>query len=554
MDPAVFTAAHRSAYGAPSREIWPALGPSIPVSAAPEIKLTRRIPLVLFVLVYAAAFRLVTLNRPFNYDDESTGGSFYGIMARNYLRFPWTETHGMPVVTVGRLSHGPLVFYADHPPLVPLLIAPVYRLYGVGAWQTRLPTAIATVLAIYVLYLLLIRFGTARAALMSAALFAATPMALIFGGQSEVLGMPLVLFALLTVMAYLRFHRAPTRAALAGLMGAFTLAAFTDWPAFILAPLLTTHFGLTRPRRQWPWMLTWSAYVCALFGLLYLYIMWAAALPWSWMLPLLKGRTAIGVNAPFTAREWLQTTWTFNLHLHTAPLLAATCLWLLSRLARPRVPQAGTRAAMLLLAWGTLHVLIGRQGVFNHEWWWWPLTPGIAVASGLLVDGMLVGLERRRRSWAPQAIAAIAVILFAVWTTHESYGQLSGSHQEDAFTTMDLGRAIQVAAPEPNDLAMLAWSGFDPELWFYGDRPLRADIWTVNDFTARRSGEYADLVFGALQPWPAPATGLVFPTEGRRTLPVLHAYLVARYPRVPLPEALVNKVEVFDLRPASRRN
>jgi glycosyltransferase involved in cell wall biosynthesis len=33
-----------------------------------------------------------------------------------------------------------------------------------------------------------------------------------------------------------------------------------------------------------------------------------------------------------------------------------------------------------------------------------------------------------------------------------------------------------MAAPDPNDLAMLAWSGDDPELWFYGDRPLRADI------------------------------------------------------------------------------
>ncbi len=109
---------------------------------------------LLAILLYAAGFRLAALNRPFQYDSEATGGSFFGIMARNYLRFPLSETHGMPVVTVGRLPGSPLVFYADHPPLVPLLIAPVYGWFGVGEWQTRLPTSIATILAIGLLYIL----------------------------------------------------------------------------------------------------------------------------------------------------------------------------------------------------------------------------------------------------------------------------------------------------------------------------------------------------------------------------------------------------------------
>jgi hypothetical protein len=360
--------------------------------------------------------------------------------------------------------------------------------------------------------------------------------------------MPLVLFALLTVFSYLHFHREPTSAAFARLIGAFTLAAFSDWPAFILVPVLVAHFAMTRPRRQWPWILAWSAYACVLFGFLYLYIMLAADLRWNWMVPLVQGRAAIGVKTPFTARGWLRIAWIFNLSLHTAPLLVATCLWLVLCSARVCRPQPGALIARLLLAWGVLHVLIGRQGAYNHEWWWWPLTPGIAVASALLVDGILASLERCTPSRSPQAVATISIGLFAVWTAHNAYGELFRSHREDPFTTMELGRAIQVAAPEPNDLAMLAWSGDDPEVWFYGDRPLRADIWTVNDFTARRSGAYADLVFGDLQPWPAPATGLVFPTLGRRTLPDLHAYLVARYPQVPLPEDLANKFEVFDVR------
>jgi hypothetical protein len=504
--------------------------------------------LVLTVIVYAVSFRVVTLNRPFQYDDEATGGAFYGLMARNYLRFPWADTHGLPVVTVGRLAGVPLVFYADHPPLVPLLIAAAYRVFGVGEWQTRLPTSIATVLAIGVLYLLAKRFATERAALVAAALFAATPMVLYFGGQPEVLGMPLVLFALLTVLAYLDFHREPRPLAFARLLGAFTLAAVSDWPAFILVPVLVGHFAATRPRRLWSWGLALAAWAGVLFVLLNVYIARAGRLPWNWMVPLLKGRAAVGVTAPFTARDWFRTAWTFNMHFHTGPLLVATLLWLLVQSVRTRPAPPGATVARVLLAWGGLHVLIGRQGVYNHEWWWWPLTPGIAMASGLLIDGLLATFDRRHVSRLTPVAAGLALALFAAWTADHAYRELYPSRRDEPFTTVELGRAIQVAAPGPNDLAMLAWSGDDPELWFYGDRPLRGDIWTIDDFTARQSGPYADLVFSDLQPWPAPAAGLVFPALCRRWLPGLHAYLVARYPPVPLPHDLAEKFEVFDLR------
>jgi hypothetical protein len=500
------------------------------------------------VLIYATSFRLVTLNRPFQYDSEATGGAFYGVMARNYLRFPIRETHGMPVVTVGRIAGVQPVFYADHPPLVPLLIAPVYRVFGVGEWQTRLPASIATILAIAMVYLLVKRSGTERAGLLAATCFAATPMVLYFGGQPEVLGMPLVLFGLGTVFAYLEFNREPGCLTFMLLLGAFTLAALSDWPAFILAAVLAAHLVITQPRRAWPWALALTVWAGVVFVFLNIYIALAAGLPWGWIVPLLKGRTAIGMKAPFTAREWLRTAWAYNVHHHTIPLLAAACLWLVTGGIRVHRVQPGATVARLLLVWGALHVLIGRQGVYNHEWWWWPLTPGIAVAAGLLVDRILAVLAVGRRSRLSHAAAAVAIALFAAWTSSRALEELFRSRRDDPFTTVELGQAIRKAAPDPNDLAMLAWSADDPELWFYGDRPLRGDIWSVEEFTRRRSGPYADLVFSDLQPWPAPAAGLVFPAVCRSSLGELHAYLVAHYSTVPLPPDIAGKFEVFDLR------
>jgi dolichyl-phosphate-mannose-protein mannosyltransferase len=500
------------------------------------------------ILIYAATFRAVTLDRPFHYDDEATGGAFYGLIARNYLRIPWTETHGIPVLTVGRVAGAPLAFYPDHPPAVPLSIVPLYKFFGVGEWQTRLPSSAATVLAIVALFRLMRRDGDERIAVESAAIFAATPMLLLFGGQAEVLGMPLVLFALLTIHAYLNYCAEPGWRTFVVLAGAFALAAVSDWPAFFLIPITAVHFVKTRPRSQWPWLAPVLVWPTVVFATLYVYITVAAHLPWHWMLPLLKGRTAIGVNPPFTTGEWLRTAWLFNLHLHTLPLLLLTSCWIGFDLATGCSERPGASPVRLLLAWGLLHVLVGRQGVYNHEWWWWPLTPGIAAASALACNGVATAIDRQAPRRAPHRVAAILIATFALWTTRSEYLHLYPGETDDSFTTMDIGRAIQAAAPGPNDLAMLVWSGQDPELWFYGDRPLRTDIWSIDEFVDRLPGGYADLAFGYLQPWPARAGGIVLPLTAEAPMPELRAYLAARHRRVVLSPDLSSKFEVYDLR------
>jgi len=90
---------------------------------------------------------------------------------------------------------------------VPLLILLTYAVFGVGEWQTRLPTAIATLIAVYAIFRVVRAAGNERAAVIAAALFALMPMTLYFGGQPEVVGQPLVLFAILAVGAYIAAHR-----------------------------------------------------------------------------------------------------------------------------------------------------------------------------------------------------------------------------------------------------------------------------------------------------------------------------------------------------------
>jgi len=255
------------------------------------------------VLFYAAGFRLAVLDRPFDYDAEGTSAAQYGMLARSYLRFDLHETHGMPVLTVGRLPAAPIVSYPDHPPFIPAVILPFYAAFGVGEWQTRLPISILTLAAIFVLYRLLAVVAGPRAGLSAAALFAGSPMILTFGGMPEVISTPLILFVLLSVLTYLRFHGRPGASTLVPFLATFALAGLCDWPAFVIVPVFVVHFAITRPRTEWRWIVGFGVGATALFAALYAYVALATNSPWYWMLQLFARHSSVTGGHDFTLAQ-----------------------------------------------------------------------------------------------------------------------------------------------------------------------------------------------------------------------------------------------------------
>jgi hypothetical protein len=529
--------------------------------------MNRNATLLAVVLIYAVSFRLLVLNRPFDYDAEGSA-CLNGVLARSYLRFDWRQNHGMPILSLDPAHATPLVFYPDHPPLLPLLIVPFYARFGVGAWQTRLPVSLLTLAALLVLYGMLTRAGSTRVALIATAVFAATPMVLYFGGFPDVVGTPLVLFVLLTVWAYLRFHRTPAFATFIPLVAAFVLAGICDWPAYVVVPILIAHFMATRPRGEWRWVFLFGFAACALFAALYVYITLATHSPWTWMAPLFTRRSAIVGGTSFSWAQWWRTAIATNRTYHTLPLLVASALWAaafgLRARRSPPVPRvdtqvrpydaAGVTIARLLLAWAVVYALIGSKALFNHEWAWMPFTPGLAVATALVLDRMIRRAEDlgggRLANWS----VGVLIVLFAAWTVYSTYTNLNPANSRRTFTPMEMGQAIRAAAPGRGDIAMLVGGEeAEAQLWFYGDRALRTRIWSIEDFERRVHDDTVDLLYNFdEQPWNARATGIVFPKVQDDAFAALHAYLQQRYRSIALPPTLEQKFEVFDVRIPAR--
>jgi hypothetical protein len=373
-------------------------------------------------------------------------------------------------------------------------------------------------------------------------------MTLYFGGFPEVVGLPLLLSVLISLVFYLKFHRQPGVRTLIALIAAFAVAGWCDWPAYVLVPVLVAHFVMTRPRQDWQWIAAFGLFACALFAAVYIYIALATGAPWDWMAPLLSRRGTVGTNS-LGLGAWLGKAWNTNRLYHTVPLLLASGIWVIGYGLR-RGQSPGATVGRLLIAWGALHVVIGAQAVSTHAWWWSPLTPGIAVTTGLLIDRFLVAAERRGFGPAAGWTVGVVMLLFAIGTGYTTYRRLYPDERAQPFTPIQLGEAIRAAAPHPSEVALLVGGEeAEAQLWFYGDRPLRVRIWSVEEFERRLGDERVELMYDFdVQRWPAVGVGLVFPTVYRTQFAGLRTYLRQRYRLIAPPPGTGEHFEIFDLR------
>ena len=164
------------------------------------------------MLLVALCTRFITIDRPFQRDPEGCG-SFYGTLARNYFRYGVTKTFAVPIQNAGIMPDAP-VFYPNHPPLLPLLVAGTYAALRLESDERRRAAGLANAIVDDAGDLRVRRDDLRHAAQprriprgdVRSDLFSLMPMTLVFGSQPDVINTQLDFFTLLTIAAYLRFH------------------------------------------------------------------------------------------------------------------------------------------------------------------------------------------------------------------------------------------------------------------------------------------------------------------------------------------------------------
>ena len=494
------------------------------------------------IVLYALVIRVILINEPFSRNAEGTG-SYYGQLARNYLRLPFSTTHGVPVQSVHPSPDEPLTFYPNHPPLVPLLIAGSYSIFGDGTWQTRLPTVVFTLGCLLLIFHILQTRGHPVAGLIASAIFAMLPMTIFYGGHPDCINPQLIFFVLLTLHLYERFQRDPRWQSLAWMMIAFLPAAWTDWPAYYVVPVVCGHFALTHHPKKWFWIVPFGVVSVLLFCVVYGHIA-TTIHDWQWMGKQLERRTISSESdrtTHITARTWVAGVMSHNVKRHTWPVLGLALVWIVGWGWRTRSSDRADTFIRLIFAYALLHVLIGRQAVFVHDWWWWPLTPALVLACGRVIEAAMLRLSEKRDRVPSRQLARIPliattllIVAFGFWTTRSTLPIFLDTQQTRGgvtFSTSEIGEAIRLAAPDQSTGVFVAYNDtYDLPLWFYGDRALKLGVWDQWTLEQRLDDGRFDLPFGFTQRSVHPAVAYIMPSEfiSSNTQPFVD-YLRARY-------------------------
>lgn len=475
-------------------------------------------------------------------------GTFYALMARNYLRGMGGPL-GMPTLSV---SAKPGTLYAHHPPLVAWVETASAWTFGDRDWAYRLPPALFTVASGVLLFCLLRPRVGLLGALTAGLVFELMPMAVRFGQMPDVVNSQLVFAALLVMWRYLKWvaveeagdqggvvplhdptcrestcRKTPARRA-GLLLGALALAALTDWPAFYLVPLLVLHLM---------WLKRWrDAGVVAGFGV----VLFAALMGWCcWAAGdagliarhfLARAAKARADNqTPYTAADWLRIVWRYNRDLHTAALVVlsiagAGWCWCRQGLRGPGL------LALLAFGWALIHATVGQQGNLNHDWWWWPTTLAVAVGVGALV-GELPASELGKR----RPLAATLAVALVGWTAIACTGEvrhvvspewMRGGVRD--YSAREFGEIVQEAAPQGRAV-MAFWADPQPYTLYYADRPMIFDVWDPEIFERRMRENRGDLFYTFTQVLNSPPAAYVFPKANEPKGRELLAYLRTRY-------------------------
>jgi hypothetical protein len=322
--------------------------------------------------------------------------------------------------------------YANHPPLIYWSIAASESLLGERPWATRLPTILAALAVIPLLYSVIRRGGISPvAAAVGVAVAASNPLFAMYGWipDTPMLALP---FALGTVLAWQRHREQPDGRRLAVLMAVAALTCLAGWQGFVLcAAVLVAAAVDGRRTRSWTTPLALGAAIGVTVTLV---------LAWAWwsygsLAPLTRSatqRSGGASDAPSIAGA-LRTQATFLTDNWRVPVLLATPIGFVLAWRRT------TTRWLLVMFTGVVVVyaaVLWQAATVHRYWTLWAVAPVALCLAALCQEILDRSAPIARRPWI-LVVVAVAVAAASVART---------SPAQDEF---DLGRATRPAVDAP---------------------------------------------------------------------------------------------------------
>ena len=409
--------------------------------------------LLILLLVYAAGLTR-EISAPWA-GMHDWNGAFFSQLARNFLRYPLSVDHGMPMVAMGSAVPpvGERSIYATHPPGLVWLVAGAFEALGESEAAARMVPIVASLGSLALLVWMVFRAYGVGTAILSGLIYSLMPMAVYFGRMVDHEAVCL-LCMLAAVAAWCRVAdpgvaRRTRLPSVAAWMAAVGVGIWVDWSAVLFAAVFCAYvvfWCLRRRERRGQWrlvvfMLCFAGAVTV--GMVAFVVYAGLDGRWSDLVAIFFSRTTAPVEH---VRRWSGVSegsaWTYLIENLTWPVLvlsvcgAAMALWgCSSRRRKPTVlpradgvdvqhphpsPQPKDRVLtyssaardglLVILITGVLWVVIFWRQYEVHNYWLFYLGPAAAVFSAQTLVALWRCLSKVDASLA-YACVGVALLL-----------------------------------------------------------------------------------------------------------------------------------------------
>ena len=437
---------------------------------------------LIIIITYATFLRANDFTSVWSHNHRGFDGAFYSIIARNYVRYGWLNFKFAQILDAGPLDPNSIPYY-NHPPLLPILVSISFKLFSIHEWSAKLVPIIFSVTSIIVLYLLVRKIWSERVALFSCFFMSLMPMASYYGQELSPEGNIILFSFLLTIYYYILYLESPRARYLYLMILSFLFGALTDWPAFYAVPLLSLHYLLfSSNTKKHKSFFIFPIFGCFLF-LLFLYYIHTIADSFYPFFYLLFHRASsyasdLDLTQTFTLIQWFKEISLNIRKLYTLPILILSLIWLVSFITKliKRQNFAQDLVVIILLLFGLIHIFLGRQGAWIHEYWSALLIPGLAISAALPLDKFYNFISRPGGYvFYLKSGFYLSLLIFLVYCTATLYSLYQSDEYYPKEYWYNFGTAINKSS-EFNEGILTSEEAWWPMAQFYADRNLQGDV------------------------------------------------------------------------------
>lgn len=342
--------------------------------------------------------------------------NIYSLIAHNYNNLGFFVTKFAPVISVtSELSEKP-IYYLNHPPLLSVLIAMVFRAIGETFWAGRLVNIVASFFSCVLLFSIAKELAGKMYATIVFVISTIIPATIIFGrmiGQESLV----LFFALLFLYMFLLFNRTGKKVWLIIGMSSIVLGTLSDW-VMVYFTLSILVFLIYKKEKKVALSIVAISVATSLFYLAYTYLITGDA---TFLFGgFLNRSTGELLHRGNWGVIWIITI-LLRLFVYFNPVIVG-----LAVLYFFRYRNNGGKGLFVLTAslfgFGMIHIILYPEGSYGHPYWTFYLFPAIALGSGVVVQKLW--MTRKLIVILGLVLSSLYVMAVVQWKMKETIGNV----------------------------------------------------------------------------------------------------------------------------------